>query len=501
MVSVPDKDQQFHSREIRAMDKSHRGSTLSNLIWRFLERFGAQLVTFVLSIVLARILEPELFGKVALITVFITILQVIADSGLGSALIQKKDADDLDFSSVFIFNLVFSSIAFTLMFFAAPALDLIFDMGDIVWPVRVLSIVLILSGIKNVQIAHITRQMKFRLFFFSTLGGTIVSAAIGIMMALNGYGIWALVMQMVINNGIDMIILWVLSGFRPKLRFNFGRLKVLYSYGWKLLLSSLLDNIYNEFVKLFVGLKFAESSLAFYNQGAKVPEFIFSNFNSAMDGVLFPSLAKSQSDKQTVKRIARRSLKTGMYIMLPIMTGLAVCAEPLVAVFLTEKWLHAVVYMRLFCIAFAFYPVHTANLNVMKALGRSEMILILELIKKGLGIVLLLITLMISPVAVAISAVIASVLCIFVNAWPNKKLIDYGVINQIKDFIPSVLLSAVMGGIAYLAGLIPVADGIRLLIQIPMGIIVYIGLSEVLHIECYNYLKSAIKELFVHEKN
>ena len=220
-----------------------------------------------------------------------------------------------------------------------------------------------------------------------------------------------------------------------------------------------------------------------------------------MDGVLFPSLAKSQSDKDTVKRMARRSLKTGMFIMLPIMTGLAVCAEPLVSVFLTEKWLPAVIYMRLFCIAFAFYPIHTANLNVMKALGRSELILVLELIKKGLGIVLLLITLMISPVAVAVSAVIASVLCILVNAWPNKKLIDYGVLSQIKDFISYVLLSAAMGGIVYLAGLIPVTDGIRLLIQIPLGIIVYIGLSEVLHIECYNYLKSAIKELFAHGKN
>ena len=501
MVPVPDKDKQFHKREIKAMDKSHRGSTLSNLLWRFLERFGAQLVTFVLSIVLARILDPELFGKVALITVFITILQVIADSGLGSALIQKKDADDLDFSSVFIFNLVFSVVAFTVMFFAAPVLDLIFDMGDIVWPVRVLSIVLILSGVKNVQIAHITRQMKFKLFFFSTLGGTIVSAAVGIMLALNGYGIWALVMQMVVNNGIDMIILWILSGFRPKLRFDPGRLKVLYSYGWKLLLSSLLDNIYNEFVKLFVGLKFAESSLAFYNQGAKVPEFIFSNFNSAMDGVLFPSLAKSQSDKDTVKRMARRSLKTGMYIMLPIMTGLAVCAGPLVTVFLTEKWLPAVIYMRLFCIAFAFYPVHTANLNVMKALGRSELILVLELIKKGLGIVLLILALMISPVAVAVSAVIDSVLCIFVNASPNRNLIDYGFLSQLKDIIPYILLSAVMGGTVYLAGLIPVTDGIKLLIQIPAGIIVYIGLSEVLHIECYNYLKSAIKELFAHGKN
>ena len=364
------------------MGMSKKGKTLSDLVWRFLERFGAQTVTLILSVVLARILDTALFGTVAIITVFITIFQVLADSGLGSALIQKKDVDDLDYSSVFVFNLFFSTAAFLIMILTAPLLAGFLKSDDIVWPIRILSVVLIFSGVKNVQTAYITRQMKFKLFFFSTLAGTLISAAVGITMALNGFGIWALVSQMVVNVAMDTLILWITSGFRPKFRFDPGRLKELFSYGWKLLISYLMDNIYNEFVKFFVGVRFSENILAFYNQGAKVPEFIFSNFNSAMDGVLFPSIAKVQNDTETVKRIARRSLKTGIYVIMPVMVGLAVCAKPLVTVFLTDKWLPAVIYIRLLCVSFAFYPVHTANLNVMKAVGRSEMILKLELIKK-----------------------------------------------------------------------------------------------------------------------
>ena len=480
------------------MGNTRKGKALSDLIWRFLEKFGAQLVTFILSIVLARILDPELFGTVAIITVFITILQVLSDSGLGSALVQKKDTDELDFSSVFVFNLIFSIMAFLILFFTAPLIASLLNLGDVVWPIRVLSTVLIFSGVKNVQMAYITRHLKFKLFFFSTLGGTLVSAVTGVILALNGYGIWALVLQMVINTGMDTAILWITSGFRPKLKYSHTRLKVLFSYGWKLLVSSLMDNIYNELVKFFVGIKFSESILAFYNQGAKIPEFVFYNFNSAMDSVLFPYISKAQTDKEAVKRIARRSLKTGMYIVLPIMVGLAVCARPLVTVFLTEKWLPAVIYIRLFCAAFAFYPAHTANLNVMKAMGRSDTVLKLEFIKKGIGTALLIVALFISPVAVAISMVVDSVLCLFVNMQPNGKLINYGIKKQFKDIIPYILLSIAMGVIVYIVGLIPVSDAIRLVLQIPAGIIVYIALSEILHLECYVYLKSAVKELIFH---
>ncbi len=480
------------------MGMSKKGKTLSDLVWRFLERFGAQTVNLILSVVLARILDTSLFGKLAIITVFITVFQVLADSGLGSALIQKKDADDLDYSSVFVFNLIFSTAAFLILFFTAPVLAGLLKTDGIVWPIRILSVVLILSGVKNVQMAYISKQMKFKLFFFSTLAGTLVSAAAGITMALHGFGIWALVSQMVVNSAIDTLILWIASGFRPKFRFDTGRFKELFSYSWKLLASYLIDNIYNEFVKLFIGVRFSENILAFYNQGAKLPEFVFSNFNSAMDGVLFPSIAKVQDDTETVKRIARRSLKTGIYVMMPVMIGLAVCARPLVTVFLTDKWLPAVIYIRLLCAAFAFYPVHTTNLNVMKAVGRSETILKLELIKKAICITLLLIALFISPVAVAVSMVADSVLCIFVNAWPNGVLIGYGIGSQLKDIITNMLPALVMGLIVFLVGIIPVSDALRLVLQIPTGIIVYIAISKICHHESYTYLRSAVKELFFH---
>ena len=356
--------------------------TIQNFIWRFLERCGAQGVTFIVSIVLARLLDPSLYGTIALVTVFTTIMQVFVDSGMGNALIQKKDADDLDFSSVFWFNLCMCIILYILMYISAPLIAAFYKTPELTPIVRVLSLILIISGVKNVQQAYVSRNMLFKRFFFSTLGGTIGAAIVGITMACYGFGVWALVAQMLFNATVDTIILWITVKWRPKKQFSIKRLKQLFSFGWKLLLSSLLDTIYNDLRQLIIGKIYSKDDLAQYNQGKKFPQLIVTNINTSIDSVLLPTMSKAQDNPQVVKSMTSRAIKISTYIMMPFMVGIAVCAEPLVRFVLTDKWLPCILFLRIFCITFAFYPIHTANLNAIKAMGRSDLFLILEIIKK-----------------------------------------------------------------------------------------------------------------------
>lgn len=471
-------------------------TVFSNFLWRFLERCGAQGVTFLVSLVLARLLDPAVYGTVAIVTVFTTIMQVFVDSGMGNALIQKKDADDLDFSSVFYFNMLMCSGLYILMFFAAPLIAWFYDMPELTAVVRVLSLILIISGVKNVQQAFVSRNMLFKRFFFSTLGGTIGAAVVGITMAYFGFGVWALIAQMLFNSTIDTLILWITVKWRPKKMFSFQRLKGLFSFGWKLLISALIDTVYNDLRQLIIGKKYSKSDLAQYNQGQKFPQIIVANINSSIDSVLLPTMSKMQDDSIVVKNMTRRAIKTSTYIIMPFMVGLAVCAEPLVRLVLTEKWLPCVLFLRVFCFTYAFYPIHTANLNAMKAMGRSDLFLILEIIKKVIGIIAIVSTMFISVEAMAYSLLVVSVLSQIINTWPNRKLLGYSYGNQILDILPQILLSTFMGAIVYSFQFIGLSSLITLLIQIPVGVLVYIALSKLFHIDSFNYIVSTVKGLF-----
>ena len=269
-------------------------SVTSNRIWRFLERCGAQGVTFLVSIVLARLLDPSVYGTVALVTVFTAILQVFVDSGMGNALIQKKDADDLDFSSVFYFNLSACILLYVGMFFAAPLIASFYNMPDLTPVIRVSSLTLIISGVKNIQQAYVSSHLLFKKFFFATLGGTIGAAVIGIWMAWKGYGVWALVAQHLFNATLDTIILWVTVKWRPKRVFSLERLKGLFSYGWKLLVSALLDTGYNNLRSLIIGKLYTSADLAFFNRGKQFPNLVVTNINTSIDSVLLP-ISQAQS--------------------------------------------------------------------------------------------------------------------------------------------------------------------------------------------------------------
>lgn len=338
-------------------------SIVNNFFWRFAERCGAQIVTFIVSVVLARILAPEDYGQIALITVFTTIMQVFVDSGLGTALIQKKDADDLDFSSVFYFNFVVCLALYAIMFMAAPIIANFYKDLSLTPIIRIISLTIVISGVKGIQQSYVSRNMLFKRFFYATLGGTVFSAFLGIGLAYAGFGVWAIVAQQLSNTTIDTLILWMTVKWRPKRMFSWERLKSLLSFGWKMLASSLLDTVYNNIRSLIIGKMYSSADLAYYNQGDKFPYVIANNINTSIDSVLLPTMAGVQDDSSRVKAMTRRAIKTSTYIMAPLMMGLAFCAEPIVRLVLTDKWLACVPFLHIFCITYMFYPIHTANLN------------------------------------------------------------------------------------------------------------------------------------------
>lgn len=471
-------------------------SVTKNFIWRFLERCGAQFMNLVISIVLARLIAPEVYGSIALVTVLITIMQVFVDSGLGIALIQKKDADDIDFSTVFYFNTLMCLGLYAIIFLTAPYIAEFFDDRVLTGVIRVLSLSVIASGVKNVQQAYVTRNMMFKRFFFSTLGGITISAIIGIWMAYRGYGIWALVAQYVSNVFIDTAILWITVSFRPSVVFSFKRLKVLFSYGWKLLVSSLLETVYQDIRQIVIGKMYTSSDLAFYNRGSQFPKVIVGNINTSIDSVLLPTMSKVQDDKIAVKEMTRKSIKVSTYVMAPLMMGLAFSSDSVVKLLLTEKWMPCVPYLVIFCITYMFYPIHTANLNALKAMGRSDYYLKLEILKKIVGMTVLLSTMWFGPLVMCASAALASFLSQVINAWPNKKLLGYSLLEQYKDIVPSLLLSVVMGISVYIIGIIlPLPMLPLLVIQVICGVIVYIGLSVIFKIDAFNYVLGMLKSL------
>ena len=360
------------------MDK--REHVIGNFLWRFCERFGSQLVTLVVSFVLARMLDPEVYGLTSKVAVITSILLVFVDSGMGNALIQKKDPDDLDFSSVFYFNVCFCLVLYAALFFAAPAISRMCRESDLTPILRVLGLTVVVSGVKNVQQAYVSKTMQFKRFFFASLGGTLPSAVLGITLARLGYGVWALVAQQLSNVTLNTAILWLTVGWRPKRMFSLQRLKGLLSYGWKLLAASLLDTVYLKIYPLIIGIRYTNADLAFYERGNYIPNLVVENINSSIDSVLLPVLSEQQDQRQQVREIARRAIKTSSYIMMPLMAGLAVCATPFVRLLLTEKWLPCVPFLQVFCVVYAFYPMLTANLHAIKAMGRSDVFLRIEII-------------------------------------------------------------------------------------------------------------------------
>lgn len=473
-------------------------SISKGLFWKLCERFGVLGTQFVLQIVLARLLDPGHYGVLSIMLIFTSLANVFVQHGLNTALIQNKDVSEEDYSSVFWISIGIESVLYAVIFCTAPLIADFYEMPDIVAPLRVLALMLFPGALNSVQLAKVSREMKFRKVFVSNLAAIVISGGVGIAIALLGGGLWALVAQSVLNVFIACIVMRFTSKLKLHLKCNLSRVKVLVKFGWKILVSSLIDVLYQDLRSLVIGKKYDDDTLGYYSRGKQFPQFIINGINGAVQSVMLPALSSNQDQRSKVKEMMRTSITLSSYIIFPIMAGLAAVATPLVSVILTDKWLPSVPYMQMYCFTLAFYPIHTCNLQAINAMGRSDMYLKLEIIKKAYGIAALVIAVVFfdSPIAIAMTGVITGVIGCFVNAFPNKKLVGYSYAEQIKDILPSFILSVVMLGtvlvVGYLVDLHPILE---LIVQVPTGVIVYVLLSLVFRVRPFKMLINNIKGL------
>lgn len=474
---------------------SSGASVIKNMSWKFAERITAQLVTFIVSIVLARILDPSDYGVISLVMVFITIANVFVSDGLGSALIQKKDADSLDFSSALYFNIIFSVVIYLILFLVAPAITNFFGRNyEILTPIlRVLGLRVIVAAINSVQHAYVSREMIFQKFFWATLFGTIASAFVGIWMAYHGYGPWALVGQYLTNTTVDTIVLALVLHKKPIIAFSFERVKKLFDYGIKILGSGLLIVTYTEIRSFIIGKVYTSSDLAYYDKARQFPSLFVNNIVSSISAVLFPKMASEQDDLSQIKATTKRSIRFTSYLMCPLMFGLATVAEPLVCVLLTDKWLPCVPLLQVLCISYLWQPIHAADLQAIKALGRSDIILNLEVVKKSIELVVLLAVMFISVDAIVISMSVNATLFVVINAIPVKKLMNYSINEQIKDMAPSFIMAAIMAIAVWMFKYLPISSFLILIIDIMMGACLYLVMSLISRNPELRYLLSFFK--------
>lgn len=472
---------------------SVKKQTLTGAIWKFAERVSSQIVSFVISVVLARILAPDDYGLIALVVVFTSICDKLVVAGFATSLIQKKDADDKDFSSVLYFSLLMAFVLYSVLFVCSPLIaDFYsrFDRNLLIHVIRVYGLNLFIISFNSVQHAYVSRHMLFKRNFWSTFGATIISGTIGIVMAYSGFGVWALVAQNMSATIIGLVILIFTVKWYPKLLFSFSRLKGLFSYGWKLLCSTLIKTIYNDLRGLVIGKVYTPSDLAFYNRGQMLPQLVDSNITGTIDAVLFPAYSKLQDDKPALVSAMRRAMKTSCFILMPSLALLAALANPIVTVLLTDKWLPCVPFMQILCFSYMLSPMEVENMQSIKAIGRSDAVLKLEIIKRVLCIILMLCSVPLGLKAIAWSMLIGNILSAAISAYPNKGYIGYAYKDQLNDVLPSVLMSIVVfvsvSSVLYFCSF--ESSWVELILGGISGLTIYIAMSIIFKVEAFKYL-------------
>lgn len=465
-----------------------KNSTISGVIWRFGERVLAQLINFIVSIVLARVLFPEEYGIVAIVTIFITIADSFVTNGLGTSLIQKKNADDKDFSTIFHASLIISIFLYLILFFIAPVISKIYLNNDITLVLRIMGLRLPIAAINSIQQAYVSRKMIYKKFFYSTISGAIVSGIVGVVMALLGFGVWALVAQYLINSIMGTIVLFIIIEWRPKLEFSFKKFRELFSFGWNVMMAGFLGTIFDQLKGFVIGFKYTATDLAYFNRGEQIPSLLYSNVNVAFESVLFSAISKLQDDKMAVKNALSKMIKITSFVMVPIMVGIVAISDSLITIILTEKWIACVPFLRVVCFQYCFAIINNVNLQALKAIGRSDVLLKLEFIKKPLYLIFILISMQISPLAIVVANLIYGFIALIINAYPNKKFLNYKLKEQLKDMMPAFLLSMFMLGVCYLVSLFNMSMILTCIIQIGVGVVTYLLLSFIFKLEALDFI-------------
>ncbi|MCI8536705.1 MAG: lipopolysaccharide biosynthesis protein [Hungatella sp.] len=467
---------------------------IKGLFWKILENGGAQGIQFVVAIILARLLTPAEYGVVGIIMIFITIANVIVQNGFSTALVQKQQADEKDFSSVCYFSLGAAFVMYGILYAAAPQIANFYDIEQLKEIVRVLGVVLFPGAVISVQTAWVSRKMEFKGLFLSTLGASIISGVISIYMAYRGFGVWAMVGQQLAYYFALMLVLFVTVSWKPAFLFAWNNIWELLGFGWKLLAASLIDTLFNNLYGLIMGKIYNEEILGIYNRGEQFPKLIANNLGAAIQSVLLPAFSSKQGDRQVMKQMLKRAVRISSFLVLPMLFGLCAVADTLVLGLLGEKWLDCVPYLRIMCVAYSFWPIHITNLQAVNAAGRSDMFLKLEIIKKSMGIIGVVVGIQFGPLVLMAIKASLDFLSTFVNAWPNKKLLGYGIFNQWVDILPSVAISLIMCAAVYgVQFVLPGGVWIKLIVQVIFGAGVYIVLAKLFRLESFEYLWSLIK--------
>lgn len=461
------------------MSDNSNKKILSGIGWAYGERILAQLISLIVSIILARILDPEHYGIIAIVTVFISILNALTSGGFGNALVQKKDADDLDFDTICWFSIVLSIILYIVLYFAASAIANFFKMPELLWVTRVMGIRVIISAFNSIQHAYVQRHMEFKRFFFATLGGTLVSAVVGIVMAYMGFGVWALVGQYMTNSCIDTVVLRFTIKWKPRLQWSYKRLETMMSFGLKMLGATLVNTLQDNIRSIVVGKVFTSEDLAYYNQGKKYPATLMNNLVGSIQKILFPAFADQQDDRGIIKSQMRKAIRLSSFILVPIVIGMVAISDTFILLLLTEKWAPAIPYLRIMSLIYSTRTMESIFQSGLLAIGKSSANMTHEVVTSVLSLLLICIGAFVvkSVEFIAWSYVIIMLVGTGIFAYYVSRYFDYKPLEVAKDFLPFLCISIMMGLTVYYIGRLYINRAVLFLIQIIAGIFVYISIA------------------------
>ncbi len=481
---------------------SLKQKTINGLVWSFIDNFANQAVTFIVGIILARLLTPKEFGLIGMITIFIAISASLISSGFSQGLIRKQNCTNEDYSTVFYFNTIVALILYTVLFFTAPFISRYFNEPQLALIIQVISIGLVIDAFSIIQTTTLTKRIDFKLQTKISLISSIISGTIGIIMAYSGYGVWSLVFRTLSSQFIRSLLLWIWNKWRPALEFSFRSLRELFAFGSKLLLSGLIDTAYNNIYYLIIGKYFSATELGFYTRADMFKNLPSQNINNIMSRVTYPVLAQIQEDKANLKAGYKRMITSIMLISFILMIGMAAVAEPMIISLVGEKWRPSIIYLQMLCFVGMLYPLNALNLNMLKVQGRSDLFLRLEIIKKMLAIPIIIIGIFGGIKIMIIGMMVNSIISYYLNSYWSGRFINYPMKEQVADILPGFLLAIAIGAIVFSAGiLIPFGYLLKLLLQLILAGILAFVLCEWLHIKAYVYIKSTALDKLTIYKN
>lgn len=469
---------------------------IKGMVWSMLERVSVQSVQFVLGIILARILSPTEYGTIGLLTVIIAFMQVFVDSGFSKALIQKQDRTQTDISTVFFFNVIISVICYILLWFAAPSIAEFYESEFLIDLMRVISLSLIFGALFSIPTTLFTIKFDFKSIARTNLIATFLSGILAVWMAYEGYGVWALVIQTLLKSILTVFIMWFQIKWKPTFVFSKTSFQSLFSYGSKLLLSSILNMSVNNFSNLFIAKVATVKDLGFYTRGTQFADIIFTTFSSVLDSVLLPSLASIQKEREKLVHLTRLTIKSTALIVTPIFFGLASIAEPLIKVLLTDKWLMAVPIMQILCIARLVTIISGINVNILYAIGRTDLALNQQYVKLLIRIVFLVIAINHGIIYLALAELISTLIHFFINTYYPSKILNYGPLQQIKDMVPILFSSFLMVVGMYISMFFIENDFLKLIICFFVSIPLYLVLIFAFKVPEALFFLGKIKTIF-----